>query len=241
MKVIHFSGGRTSAFMTIKYYKAGDIVLFCDTGREHPKTYQFIDDFERNEGIPVIKIKYRDSDKPFEEFLQVESGNCHLPNMTQRRCTSHLKIKTARRYLRKLGLIKYDQIIGFRYDEPLRVKRYHEIWKKVKTSFPLYDDKITKNDVLKYWENKSYNLEIPSILGNCTLCFMKGKNAIISILSQFPELADEWISDELRTGKKYFINVSIYELKQIAQNNLFKNQKMDLQTIEPAFNCSCTS
>jgi 3'-phosphoadenosine 5'-phosphosulfate sulfotransferase (PAPS reductase)/FAD synthetase len=43
--------------MTIHEYKPGDIVLFCDTGREHEKTYKFIHDFEAHEGIPVIWLK----------------------------------------------------------------------------------------------------------------------------------------------------------------------------------------
>jgi 3'-phosphoadenosine 5'-phosphosulfate sulfotransferase (PAPS reductase)/FAD synthetase len=43
-RVINFSGGKTSAYMTIKYYKPGDLVIFCDTGREHFKTYKFIND-----------------------------------------------------------------------------------------------------------------------------------------------------------------------------------------------------
>lgn len=241
MKVIHFSGGRTSAYMTLKYYEEGDLVIFCDTGREHPKTYEFIDNFEKNENITVIRLKYKDSERPFEEFLKKECANARVPNATERRCTYHLKILTARRYLRKLGLYKYEQIIGFRYDEPLRVKRYIHKWKNVKTTFPLYEDFIHKQMILDFWKNKSYDLEIPSILGNCTLCFMKGKNSIIGILSQYPELAEEWIKDEEVTGKKYFVTVSMKKLLELGQNNLFKNNKIDLNDLEPSFNCACTS
>ena len=96
--------------------------------------------------------------------------------------------------------------------------------------------------VLKFWKQKKYDLQIPSILGNCTLCFMKGKNAIIAILREFPELADPWIKDEelskLKYGHTYFKGVTIKQLKSIAQNNLFKDY--DLNKIQPAYNCSCT-
>ena len=140
-------------------------------------------------------------------------------------CTVELKIKTCRRYLRKLGIIKYENFVGFRYDEPLRVKRRKQMWKQVIDRFPLFEDKIEKKHIIDFWDKKPYNLEIPSILGNCTLCFMKGKNAIISILSAYPELADEWIEDEKIAGYTYLKDVSIKQLKSIATNHLFKDIK----------------
>jgi hypothetical protein len=159
----------------------------------------------------------------------------------KRFCTIELKIKTARRYLRSLGIRNYENVIGFRFDEPLRVSRRKQMWKGVIDKFPLFEKKIDKQMINEYWSKKQYNLEIPSILGNCTLCFMKGKNAIISILSSYPELANEWIEDEKnnKKGYTYFNGISMQELKDIAQNNLFKNY--DLNEIKPAFDCACTS
>jgi hypothetical protein len=239
-RIINFSGGRTSAFMTIQEYKEGDLVIFCDTGREHPKTYKFINDFEAFENIPIIRLKYKDSDNPYAALLK-HNKYSNIPNRVKRFCTIELKIKTARRYLRSNGIMNYENLIGFRYDEPLRVKRRKKMWKGVTDIFPLFDKKIDKKMILEYWNNKSYNLEIPSILGNCTLCFMKGKNAIISILASYPELADEWIKDEEmnKKGYTYFNDISIKQLLLISQNNLFKDYNLD--EIKPAFDCACTS
>jgi len=86
---------------------------------------------------------------------------------------------------------------------------------------------------------RNYNLEIPAILGNCTLCFMKGKNAILSILASYPELAEPWIADEKLKGYTYLKDISIEQLKQIAENNLFKGY--DLTQMSPAFDCACTT
>lgn len=237
-KVINFSGGKTSAYMTIHEYREGDLVIFCDTGREHPKTYKFINDFEAHENIPITRLSY---DGGFRELLNKTK---HIPNNFKRFCTVELKIKTARRYLRSLGIIKYENLVGFRYDEPLRVKRRKKMWKTVTDKFPLYDNKIDKQIINDYWSKKSYNLEIPSILGNCTLCFMKGKNAVMSILASYPELAEEWIQDEennkiIGKGYTYFNDVSIKQLRDIAKNNLFKDY--DLNEMKPAFDCACTS
>jgi hypothetical protein len=237
-RIINFSGGKTSAYMAIHEYKEGDLVIFCDTGREHPKTYKFINDFEAHENIPVVRLKYEGG------FRNLLNKTKQIPNNFKRFCTVELKIKTARRYLRSLGIKNYENLVGFRYDEPLRVKRRKKMWKTVTDIFPLYDKKIDKQIVNDYWSKKPYTLEIPSILGNCTLCFMKGKNAIMNILSVYPELADEWIEDEERNkiigkGYQYFEKISMKQMRDIAQNNLFKGA--DLSQISPAFDCACTS
>jgi hypothetical protein len=232
MRVFNFSGGKTSAYMVIHYYQPSDLVIFCDTGREHEKTYKFINDFEAFENIPIIRLKYEGG---FERLIEKRKA---IPNQFKRFCTIELKIKTCRRYLRSLGLLKYENFVGFRYDEPLRVKRRKQMWKQVTDRFPLYDDKIDKAQINNYWINKPYTLEIPSILGNCTLCFMKGKNAIMAILREHPELAELWIKDEQQTGHTYFKDVSIKQLLTISQNNLFSNHLSD---IKPAFDCACTT
>lgn len=239
-RVINFSGGKTSAYMTIKEYKPGDIVLFCDTGREHPKTYKFINDFEANEDIPVTRISYKESKSAFNTFLE-HTRFRRLPDKLYRECTTELKVKTARRYLVSMGIKSYENLIGFRSDEPQRVLRRKAHYKTVTDKFPLYEQGVTKEVVNDFWNNKSYNLEIPSILGNCDLCFMKGKNAIMAIMREHPELADKWIEDEERTtsGRTYIKGVSYRQLRDMAQNNLFKGY--DLGEITPAFNCACTT
>jgi glycosyltransferase involved in cell wall biosynthesis len=237
-RVINFSGGKTSALMTILEYKPGDIVLFCDTGREHPKTYKFVTDFEAFEGIPVVRIQRLGG---FEGILS-RRKNKTLPNRQRRFCTDDLKVKAAKQYLRSIGIRRYENLIGFRFDEPKRVKAHKEKFVKVKTKFPLYDRRITKAQVNEYWKGKPFDLEIPHILGNCTLCFMKGKNAITAILTHYPELAEPWIADEEKNSKKghtYLPGVSIRQLLNIAQNNLFKGY--DLDEVTPAFDCACTS
>jgi 3'-phosphoadenosine 5'-phosphosulfate sulfotransferase (PAPS reductase)/FAD synthetase len=236
--IFNFSGGKTSAYMVIHYWKPGDLVIFTDTGREHPKTYKFIHDFEAHENIPVIKISYKDSATPFETLL-ADKKHKVIPNRVKRMCTVELKMKTCKRYLRSIGIREFNNFIGFRADEPLRIKRRVQKFKRVHDKFPMYYDGITKPVINEYWKNKPYNLEIPSILGNCTLCFMKGKNAIINILASYPELAEPWIKDEEKVGKTYLTDISIKQLLSIAQNNLFKDK--DLNEVTPAFDCACTT
>lgn len=232
-KVFNISGGRTSGLMVAENYQPGDLVIFCDTGREHPKTYKFLHDFEAFENIPIIWLKYEGG------FTKLIEKRKMIPNIAMRFCTIELKIKTARRYLRSIGLTKYENIIGFRHDEQNRIKNYKEHWKTVATSFPLNDAKITKQDVFKYWRNKPYDLETPAILGNCDLCFLKGKNAIIQILREQPELADKWIEDEKSIDATYINGISYEKMLAVSKQPYFK--QIDLFDLEPAFNCACTA
>lgn len=231
--------------MVLHYCQPGDLVIFTDTGREHDKTYKFIKDFEAHEGIEVIKLKYYGFEKPFDALLQKKKYK-QIPNRAKRICTAELKIKTCKRYLKSIGIKTFENFIGFRSDESIRISNRKQAFKKVHDRFPLYEDKITKEMVNAFWNTKPYNLEIPPILGNCTLCFMKGKNAIIAILRLYPELADPWIEDEREAqkhgafgGHTYFPGITIEQLKNIAQNNLFKDYHESLSQIQPAYNCAC--
>ena len=168
-RVFNITGGLTCAYMVIKYYKPGDLVIFCDTSREHPKTYKFLNDFEAFEGIPIIRLKWKGMENTFDSLLCSKKYKV-IPNRMKRICTVELKINTQKAYLRSIGILSFENIIGFRPDEKRRVlaSRANQKFKKVHNKFPLYDDNINKAVVVDYWKNKPYSLEIPSILGNCT-------------------------------------------------------------------------
>ena len=240
-RVINFSGGLSSAYMTILEYNPDtDYVLFCDTGREHPKTYKFINDFEAYENIPVIRLG---NSTAFTDYLSKRDFE-DIPNRVKRSCTIELKVKVARRWCRKNIGMKYVNMLGFRSDEQKRILSNKKRWVQVEQKFPLNERSINKSMVKNYWNNKPYTLEIPSILGNCTLCFNKGKNAIINILRHDPSLAKEWIEDEqksaLKYGHTYLNGITIQECLDIAmQPDLFSTK--DLEDITPSYNCSCTS
>lgn len=237
-RVFNFSGGKTSAYMVIHYALPDDIILFCDTGREHPATYQFIDDFERHEGIPVTRIAYKNAENAWDQWMQDKNYKI-LPNRVRRICTTDLKILTAKRYLRSIGIQRFENYIGFRADEERRVKNVRDRAKKVIAKYPLYEDGIVKQEIDEFWKKKPYTLEIPSILGNCTLCFLKGKNAIISILRKYPHLADPWINDEIKSNRTFFPDTNYQQLLNLSKQNLFA--EYDLNDTFPAFNCSCTT
>lgn len=235
-RVFHFSGGHSSGLMVLSNYQPGDLVIFCDTGREDPDTYRFVNDFERENGIPVIKLTgdWR------KEVIKAEQM---IPNMFKRKCTINLKIKKARRYLRSIGWFRYTQFVGFRYDEPNRVTDYKHIWQAVTTIFPLHRDRITSFEVGSFWQPISYRLKIPKILSNCDLCFLKGEAASIAIIKDDPSKADKWIEDEENkelnpNGYTYHKGKTMRQLKEIA---LSMKGVVNLEDYVPKFNCACTA
>lgn len=147
-RIINFSGGQSSALMTIlEYNPQTDYVIFCDTGREHEKTYKFINDFEAFEAIPIIRLG---GPTAFTDFLARRDFEM-IPNMMKRNCTIHLKVKVARRWARKNIGMAYENLLGFRADEPDRVARNKKRWQKVTQVFPLYDRGINKAAVNAFW------------------------------------------------------------------------------------------
>jgi hypothetical protein len=240
-RVFNFSAGQSSGMMTLlEKPTSNDIVLFCDTGREHPLSYKFIDDFERIEGIKVYRTAYckRTGPPGFKGFKSLLYNRLDVPNVHHRECTKQLKVLQARRLLRSLGIRKnYDNYIGFRFDEQSRILKHKERFEGVNTVFSLNNRGIVKQDVIDFWKAKDYNLEIPTILKNCDCCFLKGKGAIIKILAVYPELGEKWLADE---KKHTFIkNTSFADMLKIASRlNLTID---DLNDLEPAYGCSCTT
>jgi len=227
--LISFSGGRTSAFMLWNILQAhggtlpNDIfVTFANTGKEAPETLDFVHEIEQKWGVkiywlelyfgeerPVYRTKIVDYEtasrngEPFEALLDRRQ---YLPNPVTRFCTSELKIKVMSRFMRKLqGYKNWYNVIGLRYDEPRRVAsalKQYEAWTNIT---PMNDAKHTVKDVIKFWEQQNFDLNLTNfggktLAGNCDLCFLKGKDTKVKLLQERPEMADWWIKQEQKFG-----------------------------------------
>lgn len=109
-----------------------------------------------------------------------KSGMPHpvAPWSRSRVCTAYLKIRTQRKWCASLGWgtqKEYVEYVGLRVDEPRRVARMRERNDRLHTyeAAPLFDAGITKEDVLRFWAGKPFDLGIPEHLGNCEDCFLK--------------------------------------------------------------------
>lgn len=107
--VISFSGGRTSAYMLWRVLQANQglpdeaIVCFANTGKEEEATLEFVRDCEKNWGVEIHWLEYRNSEQKFERvsfetasrngepFEALITKKNYLPNMVARFCTQELK------------------------------------------------------------------------------------------------------------------------------------------------------
>ena len=97
--------------------------------------------------------------------------------------------------------------------------------------FPLYDNKITVEDVGNFWKKNKFDLNLPNhngktLAGNCDLCYLKGTKTLTKIIKEKPELADWWIKEEAKiqaSFKKEMNYIKLVDLSKLEakQQELF--------------------
>lgn len=209
--VISFSGGRTSAYMLRRILDEGlqpDVhVLFADTGMERQETYDFVSECERRWEVPIHRVKRAGREgepekaSPFEQIL---SKRPYLPGGGLRFCTTELKIRPMKYWMRAKGYEHWDMVVGIRADEPQRIANMRvkprERWEHV---MPLADAGITEADVLAFWKRQPFDLQLLRYEGNCNLCHIKGEDKLVAILRAHPKWAAWWSRQEERTKKQF--------------------------------------
>jgi 3'-phosphoadenosine 5'-phosphosulfate sulfotransferase (PAPS reductase)/FAD synthetase len=213
--VISFSGGRTSAYMLWRVLQANGglpedaLVCFANTGKEEEATLEFVRDCEKNWGVEIHWLEYRDADpafervtfetasrngEPFEALIRKKN---YLPNPVTRFCTVELKIRTIHKYVKSLGWKHNENMdwVGIRADEQRRAAKI------ARERTPLVSAGITKADVGKFWAEQPFDLGLPNMNGvtmhgNCDLCFLKGGGQILSLIQEKPERGIWWAKME---------------------------------------------
>ena len=222
--LISFSGGRTSAFMLYKILEANNglnenvKVVFANTGREMPETYDFVQrcgdewnikinwlEFDSYKVSQKNKYSFQEvshnsasrNGEPFEKLVAVKQT---LPDALQRFCTVELKIRTIIRFLKLLNWKKWTNTVGIRIDENHRAKE--SIQKQYVNWFPLISAQVTENDVLGFWKKQSFDLKVTKGFGNCDGCFLKSEKTISILWKMHPERAKWWSDlEKVKHGK----------------------------------------
>jgi 3'-phosphoadenosine 5'-phosphosulfate sulfotransferase (PAPS reductase)/FAD synthetase len=217
---ISFSGGRTSAYMLWRVLQSNGglpseaIVCFANTGKEDEATLRFVDRCSKEWNVPIVWLEYQIAEEtkdrfrvvsfdtasrdgePFEALIRARN---YLPNPVSRFCTVELKVRTIHRYLKSVGWMEWDSMLGIRADEQRRLAKIgnQDYGKHEEKVAPLGRVGITKEMVGEFWRNQPFDLELPNMNGvtmhgNCDLCYLKGGAQILSLIQEKPERAVWW-------------------------------------------------
>ena len=126
--VISVSGGKDSTATLLKaleeYEKDQLIIIFNDTGWEHPDTYLYLEYLESKIDIKINRIK----SKKYKDILDLIQELKRFPHPTYRFCTEFLKQKPLMDWISENNLYHCTNWVGIRKSEGIaRRKKYFTV------------------------------------------------------------------------------------------------------------------
>jgi 3'-phosphoadenosine 5'-phosphosulfate sulfotransferase (PAPS reductase)/FAD synthetase len=200
--VCGLSGGKDSTALAIymrdrvpdmEYY-------FCDTDKELPETYEYLNKIEGYLGKKIARLNANDG---FDHWWKV-FGN-HLPSPNSRWCTKLLKLKPFEKFVGDDNVISY---VGIRADE--NRSGYISTKPNISPVFPFKEDGIDIYGVMKILENSGIGmppyLEWGRSHSGCYFCFYQKKIEWVRLLERYPkyfDLAQEYEKTSDAPGKTF--------------------------------------
>ncbi len=180
--ILSLSGGKDSTALAI-YLRdriPGLEYVFCDTEKELPETYDYLNLVEAYLGQPVVRLRH--DGRGFDHWLAVYGG--YLPSTRMRWCTKHLKIHPFEKYVGGDEAISY---VGIRADED-RVG-YLSTKPNIQARYPFKEDGIRRQDVLRIVRDSG--LDMPGYYrwrsrSGCYFCFFQQKIEWVGLLENYP-------------------------------------------------------
>jgi hypothetical protein len=245
MKTVNsISGGKTSAYIAANYpadYNVFSLVRTSDKNCMFPDNKirqivsdkigkEFIGTLEMNEIIYTMldleqfigsKIDWV-TGKTFDEIIN-RNGKTYLPNVTQRFCTTEMKLQPLFDWWRKEINEVVEMRIGFRANEQRRASNMldktnengnstfktiigktktgnRNKWKEIewqKPSFPLIENPIYKDNIEEFWKDKPVRF---AYMNNCVGCFHRSPVLLKYMSEKQPEKYQWFINAEQETG-----------------------------------------
>ena len=180
------SGGKDSTALAI--YMRDRIpameYVFCDTDKELPETYEYLNRVEAFLGKKIIRLNAKAG---FDHWLDVFGG--YLPSPNMRWCTKLLKLEPLEKHLGDDPAITY---VGIRADEDRA--GYISTKPNIKATFPFKADGIDYAGVMKILEESG--IGFPPYLkwrthSGCYFCFFQRPIEWVRLLETHPDLFEE--------------------------------------------------
>jgi hypothetical protein len=179
MNIVSFGAGVNSTALVIEMVKRNmkpDLVLFADTGAEHPETYEHLEImkgwFENNNvRFEIVKSIYEDN--LYDYYFNKKT----IPWRKFRDCTDKFKKIPQMKKIRQFKEQGVIQHIGIAYDEIYRAIKQQKNGKDpkwLKTRYLLCEWEMTREDNIK--TIKDAGLPVP-IKSGCFCCPFQGQES----------------------------------------------------------------
>lgn len=197
--IVNLSGGKDSTALAI--FLRGKIpqleYLFCDTHKELPETYEYLDRLEAYLQRPIIRLN---AQRGFDHWLDMYGGM--LPSARVRWCTRKLKIEPFESYVGDDVVWSY---VGIRADEAR--SGYVSTKSNIHPVFPFKECGLGIADVERLLDESG--LGLPSYYewrqrSGCTFCFFQRSGEWVGLLERHPELFEEAKAYESERGGEQF-------------------------------------
>ena len=267
---LNISGGKSSAYMLRQiidangFDKAGwpDDVrpVFTNTGREMEQTYEFLHKMETRWNVPLVwielsqraggvrykRVDHETASRNGEPFKILVDEGKYLPTKHRRCCTHYMKVYIMKKYMKDNFAGPYNSVLGYRFDEQNR--NLTKASSELNALAPMRDDpKATRPLINAWWETQDFQLNLPiyqerTLLGNCDLCFLKGKRNLIYSMRLLEKLGlreriQWWINLEGKTNGYLHETMSYADMHALALDN---SQPELIDDAETELACHCT-
>ncbi len=189
--IMGLSGGKDSTALAILMHKKMPQMeyFFCDTHKELPETYEYLDRIKARLGI---KITYLSAERGFDHWLDVYGG--FLPSPKMRWCTKQLKIIPLEQFVGGDEAISY---IGIRADE--KRDGYISTKSNIQAVYPFKEAGLVHADIIRLLEDSGIGL--PNYYqwrtrSGCFFCFFQRKYEWVQLAEKHPDLFAEAVKYE---------------------------------------------
>lgn len=186
---VAISGGKDSTCMALYLRETTDIdfvYLITPTGDELPPMIQHWENLECLLGQPLTR-------PPAPTLRELIDEQGCLPNWRMRWCTRMIKIEPCLEWIRAQSE-PVRLYVGLRADEEKRLGLYRD---DVDTVFPLREAGFTKDDVLRFLEERSVGIPDRT---DCARCFYQRLGEWYRLWRDYPDIYEDAVLDEFRTG-----------------------------------------
>ena len=220
--LVNLSGGKDSTALAI--FMRGKIpqleYIFCDTHKELPETYEYLDRLAAYLQRPIIRLN---AQRGFDHWLDMYGGM--LPSARVRWCTRKLKIEPFEAYVGDEPVWSY---VGIRADE--QRSGYVSTKANINPVFPFKEFGLGLADVERLLETSG--LGLPTYYewrqrSGCYFCFFQRSGEWIGLKERHPELFELSKAYESERGGELFSWRQRETLEQLEQPERVAQIKRD--------------